>query len=164
MVFLNANYSLSLGGHIVSYTWNFGDGTPLVKTATPQTNHDYFGYPSQWLVTLTVQDSYGMSDAISQMVVFDVVLQFSFHPAKPFAGRACKIQCHCQRLFFHNDATSLRLELWGRNECDRGSRRSCLPETWSVQNRAHRDYTSGKPVDLEDRNRKAWNSSHQSDL
>jgi len=90
MVFFNANYSLSLGGRVVSYTWNFGDGTPLVKTATPQTNHDYFGYPSQWLVTLTVQDSYGGSDSISQMVVFDVVLQFSFHPAKPFAGEPVK--------------------------------------------------------------------------
>jgi len=86
LVFFNGNYSLSLGGQIVSYTWNFGDGAPLLKTTSPLTNHDYFGSPSHWLVTLTVQDSYGMIDSISQQVIFDVVLQFSFHPLKPFAG------------------------------------------------------------------------------
>jgi PKD repeat protein len=86
MVFFNANYSLGLGGQIVAYTWNFGDGTPVVKTTSPLTNHDYFGSPSHWLVTLTVQDSYGMIDTISQQVVFYVILQFNFHPVRPFAG------------------------------------------------------------------------------
>ncbi len=85
-IFFNASYSLSLSGYIVSYTWDFGDGTPLQKTNIPTTNHIYGGIPGKWTVTLTVQDSKGMIDTISQPIVFYVAPGFYYRPIHPFVG------------------------------------------------------------------------------
>src|SRR5260370_24252209 len=73
VVFFNANTSLSLTGSIVSYTWSFGDGSPLVKTNSSLETHDFLDtLPGHWLVGLTVEDNSGMADTISQLVLFNV--------------------------------------------------------------------------------------------
>src|SRR5881396_3844380 len=53
VVFFNANTSLTLNSSIVSYTWNFGDGSPPVQTNRSLETHDFlYAIPGQWLVTL----------------------------------------------------------------------------------------------------------------
>lgn len=71
---------------ILNYTWNFGDGSPVVSTSNPVMNHDYFGIPGHWPVTLTVKDANGLSDTITHQVLFYVYPQFNFKPLKTFAG------------------------------------------------------------------------------
>jgi PKD repeat protein len=89
LVFFDANWSVSPASSIssiISYTWNFGDGSPLVKTTNPLINHDYFGFPGKWVVTLTVQDAGGSTDTVNQLVLFDTVPRFTFQPKTPAVG------------------------------------------------------------------------------
>ncbi len=81
-VFFNANWSSPLG-HIATFSWDFGDGSPLVKTSNPAIGHDYFGFPGKWQVTLTVTDHLGRSDTVSQLVMFEVLPAFTIQPAAP---------------------------------------------------------------------------------
>ena len=86
LVTFYGNWSRATSTNILNYTWSFGDGSPVVTTSNPMTSHDYFGIPSHWLVTLTVKDANGLSDTITQHVLFFVYPRFDFRPAKPFAG------------------------------------------------------------------------------
>src|SRR5256712_4707063 len=89
VVFFNANTSLSLRAIIVSYTWNFGDGSPPVKTNSSLETHDFlYAIPGHRLVTLTVQDINGMTDTTSQMVLFNGAPDFEVAPPLPFAGES----------------------------------------------------------------------------
>lgn len=81
-VFFNANWSSPLS-HIATFTWDFGDGSPLVKTSSPTTGHDYFGLPGKWQVTLTVSDHQGRSDTVSQLVMFEVLPTFTVQATSP---------------------------------------------------------------------------------
>ncbi len=81
-VFFNANWSSPLS-HIATFNWDFGDGSPFVKTSNPAIGHDYFGFPSKWQVTLTVTDHTGTSDTVSQLVMFEVLPTFTVLPAAP---------------------------------------------------------------------------------
>ena len=87
VVFFNANTSRAGNGTIVSYTWDFGDGSPIVKTNTPYQTHDFLqALPGKWQVTLTVQDNEGMTDTISQLVLFNVAPDFTIRPSQPPVG------------------------------------------------------------------------------
>ena len=81
-VFFNANWSSPLS-HIATFTWDFGDGSALVKTNNPAIGHDYPGYPSKWQVTLTVTDHQGQSDIVSQLVMFEALPTFTIQTATP---------------------------------------------------------------------------------
>ncbi len=82
-VFFNANTSFPLPA-IVSYTWDFGDGSQPFKTTSPSTSHIFFNTsPEKWQVSLTAQDGNGHTDTISQVVVFNILPRFSFVPAHP---------------------------------------------------------------------------------
>jgi len=84
IVFYNANTSFSPTGRIISYTWNFGDGSPLAKTTSPYATHDYLMIsPGKWLVTLTIQDTLGGTDTISQLAIFNIAPRFNYHPTHP---------------------------------------------------------------------------------
>jgi len=72
LVSFNGNWSTS-STSIVSYVWDFGDGSPPVKTSGPMTSHLYGGALAKWQVTLTVQDSAGLKDTTSQLVLFETV-------------------------------------------------------------------------------------------
>ena len=82
-VFFEASWSISPNGPIVSYTWNFGDGTPPTKTNNTNISHVYLSSFNIWQVSLTVQDTIGQTDTVSQQVLFNVQPGFVFQPAKP---------------------------------------------------------------------------------
>jgi len=86
VVSFNGNWSTS-GASIVSYVWDFGDGSPPVKTSSPMTTHLYGGAPAKWRVTLTVQDSAGLTDTTSQLVLFETVPRYTFQPTNPVVGQ-----------------------------------------------------------------------------
>jgi len=86
LVSFNGNWSTSTTP-IVSHTWDFGDGSPPVKTTSPMTSHLYGGVPAKWQVTLTVQDTVGLTDTTSQLVLFETVPHYTFHPPNPNIGQ-----------------------------------------------------------------------------
>lgn len=60
----DASTSNSPTGVVVSYRWNFGDGTPVVSTPISVINHTY-ATPGNYTVTLTVTNSAGTSTLIT---------------------------------------------------------------------------------------------------
>src|SRR5256885_4639907 len=86
VVSFNGNWSTS-GASIVSYVWDFGDGSPPVKTSSPMTTHLYGGTTAKWQVTLTVQDSAGLADTTSQVDPFETVPRHTFQPTNPVVGQ-----------------------------------------------------------------------------
>ena len=48
-------------GDTLTYLWNFGDGSPVVETTTPTTNHTYT-VANGYTATLTVRDNKGAED------------------------------------------------------------------------------------------------------
>jgi len=87
LVSFQGNWSLAPSGKILNYTWNFGDGTARVTTTSPYVSHAYYGAPGQWLVSLTVEDSSGLTDTVSQLVLFYVAPRFVFRPSDPLVGQ-----------------------------------------------------------------------------
>ncbi len=87
LVSFQGNWSLAPSGKILNYTCDFGDGTAQVTTTSPYVSHDYYGVPGEWLVSLTVRDSSGLTDTVSQLVLFYVAPRFTFGPADPLIGQ-----------------------------------------------------------------------------
>ena len=56
------------GSGIVSYTWDFGDASPIVTVGTPNTMHDYAILGDVYLVLLTTTDTSGGTCTISHWV------------------------------------------------------------------------------------------------
>ena len=86
LVFFDASWSKGPSG-ITLYIWNFGDSTPTQNTTSPTINHDYFGYPNKWKVSLTVTDGNKQTDTISQQVLFEVHPVYTYHPSFLLAGQ-----------------------------------------------------------------------------
>ena len=63
----NAAASTDLDGTIVNYSWNFGDGSPVVAGASATANHVFA--EGTYTVTLTVTDDDGATDQESAQVV-----------------------------------------------------------------------------------------------
>src|SRR2546421_8186482 len=82
VVSFNGNWSTS-GASIVSYVWDFGDGSPPVKTSSPMTTHLYGGAPAKWQVTLTVQDSAGLTGTARQLAPFGTLTRSAIPPPHP---------------------------------------------------------------------------------
>jgi len=71
VVVFNASGSTDADGQIVSYTWNFGDGTPEETRPTATTSHVFPDTPATCLeivytVLLTVTDDKGARGSASQ--------------------------------------------------------------------------------------------------
>jgi len=112
VVFFNANTSTSMTGPIVSYTWNFGDGSPTVKTNSSYQTHDFLtALPGKWQVILTVQDINGSTDTISQLVLFNVAPNFTIQPATPEAGLPVTLNASTTRIYQNTNTTQPRF-LW----------------------------------------------------
>jgi YVTN family beta-propeller protein len=50
-------------GTVADYAWDFGDGTPVVHTASPMTNHTY-NAAGHYTATLTVTDNEGCANSL----------------------------------------------------------------------------------------------------
>jgi len=66
-VSFDASASKSDNGFIVSYRWNFGDGTPEVVETDPIAYHN-FTSNGDYQVTLTATDNMGQSSLVSQLI------------------------------------------------------------------------------------------------
>ena len=85
-VTFNASMSKSNGGTITSYTWNFGD----TQTGTGVTaNHTYSTY-GIYNVTLTVTDSEGLSNTLTQTirVLIRPTADFMYAPTYPVVNQS----------------------------------------------------------------------------
>ncbi|HEX2977611.1 MAG TPA: PKD domain-containing protein [Candidatus Babeliales bacterium] len=94
----DASASLSPIGTIVSYEWDFGDGTPLVVTASPIVNHIY-ATTGSFNVTLRVTNSAGTSTAkvFSSRFMSNnggpTAITSQFFPAPPSSAKGSQICC-----------------------------------------------------------------------
>jgi len=86
-VTFNASQSYDVDGYIVSYVWNFGDGTPQVNTTNPITTHIYI-VGGSYTISLTVRDNLGLSDAATLVVNVGKapVAVFTYKPDFPIAS------------------------------------------------------------------------------
>lgn len=66
-VTFDASSSYTAEGTIVSYTWNFGDNTPIKTEAIPVTTHIYTA-SGTYTVTLTVTNNYGLCNTHNQTI------------------------------------------------------------------------------------------------
>lgn len=85
-VTFDASTSIPNGGSIVNYYWSFGDGN-TANTSASTTTHAY-STVGDYLITLTVTDSYGFSDGCNKSitVVKTPIADFTFSPAYPKVG------------------------------------------------------------------------------
>jgi len=83
----NASQSYALDGYIVSYLWDFGDGSPKINTTNPITTYIY-SIGKNYSVTLTVFDNLGLSDTVSHIanVGKAPAAVFVYSPDFPIAG------------------------------------------------------------------------------
>ncbi len=72
VVTFDASKSVDLYGSIVKYTFNFGDGGPLVEQTTPIFTHTYASY-GNFRILLTVVDNRGLSDSTSKEITVGLV-------------------------------------------------------------------------------------------
>jgi len=78
MVTFNASESYDPDGYIVGYSWDFGDGTPIVIESDPITNHTYTVF-GDYNVTLTVTDNDGLTANAT------ATIHVSQHPVAAFS-------------------------------------------------------------------------------
>ncbi len=89
-VTFNGSLSTPDGGYLVNYTWNFGDGTPIITEGDPITTHVYTTH-GKYNVTLTVTDSEEKSASVWKIVKvygepYSPVADFVWSPAIPLVN------------------------------------------------------------------------------
>ena len=84
IITFNASESYDPDGYIVSYSWNFGDGTPVVIESDPITNHTYTAF-GNYTVILVITDNDGLTDNSTATISVrqHPVAAFSFSPSDP---------------------------------------------------------------------------------
>jgi len=86
-VTFNASLSDPNGGVIISYLWDFGDGSQILNTTNPITTHIYT-LAGNYTVTLIITDSEGLSDTDMRSVVVAKapIATFTYSPQFPKVG------------------------------------------------------------------------------
>ncbi|MEM3627876.1 MAG: PKD domain-containing protein [Candidatus Bathyarchaeia archaeon] len=84
VVTFDASGSYDPDGQIVSYAWDFGDGTPIVVENDPTTYHTYTSF-GDYIVRLTVTDDDGLTDEETAVVHVSQhpIAAFTFSPPDP---------------------------------------------------------------------------------
>lgn len=85
----NASKSYDPDGFIVSYEWDFGDGTAIVTEADPITTHVYTK-PGNYTVTLTVTDDDGLYNSTSKPVTvlpYRLGIDVYTQKPEPYSGK-----------------------------------------------------------------------------
>jgi len=88
VVTFDASTSSPDGGTLVSYEWDFGDGSPRVVEADPISTHAYNTFGT-YSVTLNVTDSEGKWDTETKFVTVEglPMADFFWTPADPLVGQ-----------------------------------------------------------------------------
>ena len=97
-VSFNASASYDPDTSIEQYSWDFGDGSPVVNSATPTTTHTYADY-GDYTVTLTVTDETSDTDETSELVEVDPPAPGSAYD--DYAAKAEEIADENGVLFLH---------------------------------------------------------------
>ena len=87
----NGSLSKDIGGSIVAYEWDFGDGNKTGKISEPTVNHIYLkGGPC--MVILTVEDDEGATNISTKKIMINNPPQanFTIMPQKPVVGDQVK--------------------------------------------------------------------------
>jgi len=84
IVTFDASGSYDPDGYIISYLWDFGDGSPQVNETNPLTTHNY-ATGGNYTVTLVVTDNEGLSDINTKIVTVNKapVAVFTYTPDFP---------------------------------------------------------------------------------
>jgi len=88
-VIFNASASYDPDGTIVSYTWNFGDGTPPVIETDPIATHVYMA-AGNYTVTLTVKDNENLTGSTSKVITvvpYRLILDLYSQKPDPYSGK-----------------------------------------------------------------------------
>jgi len=92
-VAFDASGSKPKGGVLTSYTWDFGDGT-IITTDLPTATHSYSSNAT-YMVTLTVEDTEGLSHSVSKsvrVVKHDAaVLEITKSHVRVYEGRSVSV-------------------------------------------------------------------------
>jgi len=104
----NASLSYDPDGHIVSYEWDFGDGT---KASGSVVNHT-FTAPGTYRVTLTVTDNEGLTTSISKIITIypDLIVESIEVPSNMVAGNTYTIKVSVKNIGNAN-ATAFKVSL-----------------------------------------------------
>jgi PKD repeat protein len=86
-VVFDASASYDPDGTIVSYKWDFGDGSPIETLPTPLVEHTY-SEPGNYTVTLVVTDNETLQDSTISVVtvIYYPTASFTYSPTTPIVG------------------------------------------------------------------------------
>jgi len=75
-------------GYYANYTWNFGDGTPIVTTTNPIIEHTYTKNatkpPNNVTLTVTTKEGYANSSTLPVEVLSGIYANFTYLPKPPY--------------------------------------------------------------------------------
>ncbi len=128
MISFDASASYDPDGVIVSYFWDFGDGT----NATGMTIGHSYGDDGNYTVTLTVTDDDGavdISSATKTVLNRAPIAQFTQTKTTAYTGEQIQFDASAS---YDPDGVivSLLLGFWRWDECHRHHCRSCLRRRW----------------------------------
>ncbi|MEM3699758.1 MAG: PKD domain-containing protein [Candidatus Bathyarchaeia archaeon] len=108
-----------MGAEIVSYVWDFGDGSPVVVESDPITTHAY-AYAGSYKVTLTVKDLYNSTNSISTHLLitrgFAALNVETDVGSIYFVGELAEFRFLVSFLGEPSNATKLSAKLYGPNK------------------------------------------------
>jgi parallel beta-helix repeat protein len=107
----NASKSYDPDGIIISYKWDFGDGTPIIEETDPITIHT-FTSAGTFTVTLTVKDNDQQTNSTSKPVkvlLYKLTIDLYSQHLEPFSGKGPNMPCDAfapqSKIFLYAEVT-----------------------------------------------------------